>query len=92
MNKQFAKGKFTQVLRSDRKTCTLGTYWTPCCVSSNEKIIQIWAVKQARLFSEVARHTKIYIRYNILVSRKMSYLASFWSSINQLLLYLQTCP
>jgi hypothetical protein len=40
--------------------------------TSNEKRIQIRAVKQARLLSEVARHTKIYIRYNILVSRKLS--------------------
>ena len=79
-------------LRSDRKMSTLGTYWTPCCVSSNEKRIQIWVVKHARLFSEGARHTKIYIRYNILVSRKLSHLAGLWSYINQLLLYLQTCP
>jgi hypothetical protein len=37
MNKQYLKGKFMQVLRSDKKKCTLGTYWTPCCVSSNKK-------------------------------------------------------
>jgi hypothetical protein len=45
---------------------------------------------KSRSLHEVARHTKIHIKHNILMSRKLLYLANLWSQrcqISQILLY-----